>query len=85
LTRPDEKDAILVCCDEERCHARTAFDPVTGRSAQEHERRAASRKHSSSRTGRLKWRRRSRRRKRRLLAKTYPASRSRRRRPRAES
>jgi hypothetical protein len=32
LTRPDEKDAIYVCRDEDRCDARAAFDPVAGRS-----------------------------------------------------
>jgi hypothetical protein len=33
LIRPDERDEIYVCRDEERCFARVAFDPVTGRSA----------------------------------------------------
>ena len=33
LVRPDEKDAIYVCRDEDRCSARMAFDPVTGQSA----------------------------------------------------
>jgi len=33
LMRPDEKDVTYVCCDEDRCCARMAFDPVTGRSA----------------------------------------------------
>jgi hypothetical protein len=33
LLRPDGKDAIYVCRDEDRCSARVAFDPVSGRSA----------------------------------------------------
>jgi len=32
LVRPDH-DAVYVCCDEDRCDARMAFDPVTGRAA----------------------------------------------------
>jgi hypothetical protein len=32
LVRPDERDAVYVCRDEDRCDARMAFDPVTGRS-----------------------------------------------------
>ena len=33
LIRPDERDAIYVCRDEDRCSARMAYDPVTGRPA----------------------------------------------------
>jgi hypothetical protein len=32
LVRP-ERDAVYVCRDENRCDARMAFDPVTGRVA----------------------------------------------------